>query len=343
MEKQYMNGELTFDKIPIDGGFRMDGYWVWCGSVVEEPGNGFHMYAARWPKTHPMFEGYILLSEIVRAWAPNMTGPYEFVEKVLPSTSSPQWCNRMVHNPTVLKYGNKYLLYFIGSTYDHEVPAADRIQENKDRIKAVYNKIKIGVAISDTPVGPWQVCEQPLLESRPDCWDGKVVTNPAPCIHPDGRIFLYYRSGTPNVPNRLQIGLAVADSPEGPYTRIQNGPVINDYHVEDPFVWHNGNCFNMLAKDISGNITGEANAGVRFISDDGIAWLVADNPVGYSKEVEFEDGSRARLGCLERPQMLFDENHRPKCFFAAAADGPGHFRNAINTWNIAVPLGGRQR
>ena len=44
------------------------------------------------------------------------------------------------------------------------------------------------------------------------------------------------------------------------------------------------------------------------------------------------------LGCLERPQLLFDENGEPEYLFAAAADGPGGFRNAFNTWNIAVAL-----
>jgi len=330
-----MHEELRFDKIPRDGGFRMDGYWVWCGSVVEEPGKGFHMYAARWPKSHPMFEGYLLMSEIVRAWSPVMTGPYRFIEKVLPSGDPRQWCGRMVHNPTILRYGDRYLLYFIGSTYDEEVPAADKIKERKPLLDCIYQRIGIGLAVADTPCGPWRVCARPVLEARTGGWDAAIVTNPAPCLHPDGRIFLYYRS---NTPEGLRIGLAVADNPEGPYRRIQDRPVINDYHVEDPFVWHNGVEFNMLAKDISGAITGEANAGVRFVSSDGVAWSVGDPPQGYSKKVVFEDGHSELLGCLERPQLLLDDKLRPKCFFAAAADGPGHFRNAVNTWNIAIPI-----
>jgi predicted heme/steroid binding protein len=111
-----------------------------------------------------------------------------------------------------------------------------------------------------------------------------------------------------------------------------------DYHVEDPFVWHDGTHFNMLAKDISGTITGEANSGVSLVSDDGISWDVADIPQGYSKQVSFEDGRCCLLGCLERPQLLLDDSGQPKCFFAAAADGPGHFRKALNTWTIAIPV-----
>ncbi len=330
-----MTNIINFGRIPKIGGFRQEGFWVWCGSVIEEPGNGFHMYAARWPKTHPMFEGYILMSEIVRAWSPTMEGPYKFIEKVLPSGNASEWCGRMMHNPAILKHQNKYLLYFIGSTYDHAIPPADKIKECKPLLDAIYNRIRIGLAMADSPSGPWKVLPSPILEPRPDKWDSNVVTNPAPCIHPDGRIFLYYRS---NTPEGLRIGLAVADSPEGHYQRVQDAPVISNYNIEDPFVWHDGSRFCMLAKDISGTITGEANSGACFVSDDGISWNVAGTPQGYSKRVTFDDGKSELLGCLERPQLLFDEKCRPKCFYAAAADGPGHFRNAINTWNIAIPI-----
>ena len=44
---------------PLNGGYREENKWVWCGSCVEEPGNGFHLYAARWRKDYPMLEGYV--------------------------------------------------------------------------------------------------------------------------------------------------------------------------------------------------------------------------------------------------------------------------------------------
>jgi hypothetical protein len=97
----------------------------------------------------------------------------------------------------------------------------------------------------------------------------------------------------------------------------------------------------MIAKDISGNITGEKNAGAFFQSPDGIKWATMPEAKAYSKTVKYEDGSVRDLGCFERPQILFDERGTPLCAFAAAADGPGHFRNAINTWNIAIPMRSR--
>jgi hypothetical protein len=319
--------------IPLDSGFKMDGYWIWCGSAVEEPGVGYHLFAARWPKTYPMFEGYIYCSEIVRAFSETICGPYRFAEHILPSGEADQWNGKMAHNPTVIRYGERFLLYYIASTYAQPTPDPEHLDPQLQG--EIYTNIRIGLATADHPAGPWTSLPDPILEARPGCWDSMIVTNPAPCVHPDGRIFLFYRS---NTPNGLRIGLAVADRPEGPYRRLQDEPVMAGMDVEDPFVWHNGTCFEMIAKDMTGDITGEYHSGAHFESDDGIAWRVTPNPKAYSREVAFSDGTSTLLGSLERPQLLFDGNGRPACLFAAAADGPGGFRKALNTWNIAIPL-----
>lgn len=322
--------------IPPNSGFRMDDYWVWCGSVVKDPdGKGYHMFASRWPREYPMLKGYVYLSEIVRAWSPDMMGPYKFVEKILPSGNPRDWNGRMAHNPAIVKYKDKYLLYYIASTYDFPVPSPEAVAADSKTMNKIYQKIRIGVLSLNHPAGPWKSMDKPILEPRPRKWDSQLVTNPAPCITPDGRIFLYYRS---NTPEGLRIGLAVAESFEGPYERIKDSPVLEGIYVEDPFVWHNGRCFEMVAKDMTGEITGEIQSGAHFLSDDGIKWQTAKNPKAYSRTVSYTNGVTVTLGSLERPQLLLDKQRIPKCMFAAAADGPGGFCNAKNTWNIAIPL-----
>lgn len=325
--------------VPLNSGFRMDGYWVWCGSVVEDPDRkGYHMFASRWPKEYPMLRGYVYLSEIVHAWSPEMPGPYKFVEKVLPTGNPGDWDGRMAHNPTIVKYKEKYLLYYVASTYDFPVPSPELVEKDSDTMHEVYYRIRIGVLSADHPNGPWKSPGKPVLEPHPGKWDSQLVTNPAPCVTPDGRIFLYYRS---NTPDGLRIGLAVAESFEGPYERAKDGPVLEGIYVEDPFVWHNGNGFEMIAKDMTGKITGEFHAGAHFLSDDGINWHVAEQPKAYSKTIRYSDGSTVTLGSLERPQLLFNADGIPECMFAAAADGPGggfQFENTRNTWNIAIPI-----
>ncbi len=60
---------------PMGGGFRMEGYWVWCGSVVKDEEGRFHMFASCWPTWLPMHPGWIVASEIVRAVADTPEGP----------------------------------------------------------------------------------------------------------------------------------------------------------------------------------------------------------------------------------------------------------------------------
>ena len=45
-------GKSFFERIqPVskESGFKMDGYWVWGGSIINVE-NEYHMFAARWPK-----------------------------------------------------------------------------------------------------------------------------------------------------------------------------------------------------------------------------------------------------------------------------------------------------
>jgi hypothetical protein len=319
--------------VPVKGGFGMENKWTWCGSAVEEIDKGYHLYASCWRKDYPMLEGYVLFSEIVHAFSENMTGPYYFVKKILPTGNSADWNGMMAHNPVITKWKDKYLLYYIASTYTDTPTPPEIIQKQRGLVDKIYARIKIGVAVADSPGGPWRICKKPVLEARPEFWDDEMVTNPAPCVLPDGRIYLYYRS---NTPTGVRIGLAVAEHPEGPYQRIQDDPVMPDMTVEDPFAWHNGECFEMLAKDMTGRITGEHHAGAHFLSEDGIHWVPQKK--AYSRNITYEDGSVATLGSLERPQLLLGMNGIPKCLFAAAADGPGGFQKASNTWNIAIPF-----
>lgn len=306
----------------------MDGYWVWCGSAAKEEGKGYHLYAARWGKDYPMLQGYVLNSHIVHAFSETLEGPYHFVEKILPVKEDPaKWDGRMTHNPSIVKYKEGYLLYYIASTYEGEPTASDRIREDRKMVEEVYDKICIGVAKSKSPAGPWEVCPHPVLTPRADKWDNWIVTNPAPCVLPDGRIFLYYRSNSKIGP----IGLAIYEDPEGEAVRLDMPVFTRDMFVEDPFVWHNGENFEMIAKDLSGKLTNEYHAGAHFVSEDGIKWEYTHK--AYSRKVKLENGEEITLGSLERPQVLFDENNIPVALFAAVADGPGGFEKADNTWN----------
>lgn len=65
-----------------EGGFEMENYWVWGASVIKGEDGKYHMFASRWPKDKPFFNGYIFYSEVVRAMADKPEGPFTFQEVV---------------------------------------------------------------------------------------------------------------------------------------------------------------------------------------------------------------------------------------------------------------------
>jgi len=327
-------------------GFRQDGYWVWCGSVVKGEDGRFHMFAARWPKAYPFFHGYLAASEVVRASSDTPEGPYRFEEVVFPARGEEYWDGRMTHNPFILKWGEEYLLFYIGATYEGPVPSRevmDRMRMDgpkNGRIFDWYGSIRIGMARAHSVFGPWERPAEPTFNVDPNGWDSAVVTNPSPCIAADGRIFLYYRSG----PCRL--GLAASAGPDKPFIRLSAKPVVDlggDKRVEDPFVWWNGAVYEMVCKDLSGLVTGEFHAGVHLLSPDGLAWALAPKPKAWSRTMLWDDGSTTTQANFERPFLLFEGN-QPRYLFAATADGPGPhddragFYYAENTWNMVRPL-----
>ena len=67
---------------PRNGGFRMQDYWVWCGSAIQGEDGRYHLFASRWSKKYLMHPGWTFHSEVVRASSPTPEGPYTFEEVV---------------------------------------------------------------------------------------------------------------------------------------------------------------------------------------------------------------------------------------------------------------------
>lgn len=323
---------------PRRGGFAMEEYWVWCGSVIRGEDSQYHMFASRWPRELVFFTGYQVASEIVHAVATTPVGPYEFVEVVLGDRGEAFWDGRVTHNPSVVRVGDRYLLFYIGGTYRGARPSADEIADgDHPRAAGCYRSFQIGMAQAPSPNGPWQRSDQPVLSPRPGKWDAAIVTNPAPCAAPDGSLLLYYRS---NTPNGCRLGVACAAAPGEPFRRLRDDPILQPSGkrgIEDPFVWWSGSRYELIAKDLTGELTGELHAGVQAQSADGVDWIIPAAAMAYSRQVLWDDGATTVQGSFERPQLLIEDGS-PTHLFAATADGPGGFSKATRTWNMVIPL-----
>ncbi len=327
---------------PKAGGFRMEGYWVWCGSVVQGEDGRFHLFASRWPKHLPMHPGWIVHSEIVRAVSDTPEGPYAFQEIVLPARGAEYWDGRSTHNPHITKLGDTYVLYYMGSTHPlPDVLPGEEFGLNDARCIVGRANKRVGIATSRSVLGPWERRDAPILPTRPGKFDSFLTSNPAPCIHADGSVLLIYkaRQYEGHVHGKMTIGAARADRFDGAYRVISEEPVFppGRFHLEDPFIWHTGDRYELIAKDMDGTICGEPHAGIHAYSGDGLNWHISDHPKAYSRIITWDDGSVITMGSFERPFILF-QNGKPTHLFAATADGEGGFRRAANTWNMVVPI-----
>ncbi|MHA6484921.1 glycoside hydrolase family protein [Paenibacillus sp. strain BS8-2] len=328
---------------PVNGGFRMEGYYVWCGSVVRGEDGNYHMFASRWREELGFHPHWLFNSEIVRAVSETPEGPYQFAEVVLPRRERHFFDALNQHNPQIYYWNNTYYLFYMGTTYGGPIPEANN-QVPSERAAEVWNRKRIGLATATSVFGPWTRRESPLLEPRePGNWDCTNTTNPSAAILPDGTTYLIYKSRE-YYGSTLRLGVARAPRPEGPYERLRAEPIFQfenaDYHVEDPFLWYEGGKFHLLIKDDfkndCGGLTGEWGAGVYATSEDCLEWVIHPEPKAYSRTVRWNDGKETVQCNMERPFLLFQEGQPTHLFTATGSgDAPWQF---TATWNMVIPL-----
>lgn len=330
----------TAYKIPA---FESEGYWSWCGSAVKGYDGKYHIYVSRFPKSLPFHPGWMVASEIIHAVAEQAQGPYKFSDVALPARGPQYWDGRMTHNPSIQKFKGKYYLFYIGSTHPFEEPAYDELTlTSKWCIVARSNK-RIGIAVSDSPYGPWKRFDKPFLEPKPNTFYSYLASNPAPTILKDGSVYMIFkgRGHTNNMYNHMSLGVAHSPKILGKYKVLNNDMPIFDVNnqgeAEDPFLWKDKAGFHMIFKDQVGKYTDEHAAGVLAHSKDAISWEIDKSPKAYSRTLKFDDGIVRTQGQLERPFIL-SENGKPAFLFFATMDGPGGFNNATKSWNMVIPF-----
>mgnify|MGYP006425712049 CR=1 FL=1 len=351
----WMDGVRPFadrlGKAVTRGGFAMEGYWVWCGSVGKGRDGRYHTLASRWPKTYPFFQGYTAASEIVRAVADKPEGPFVFQEVVLGARDPSYWDGRMAHNPHLFRWKDGWYLFYCGATYGEEATPEWMWELNRDpsagkngRMPPWMKSMQTGVAFAEDLAGPWRRPDQPLELAHPDQPEKRRIVNLCAVVTPDGRVRVIYRvSG---------VGLvtALADHPAGPFPDTGKD-LFYDYedqsHIEDPYVFRREGHYEMLSKDSHGVLCGEPFGLAHLVSRDGFDWRPAKQPKAASRKVLWDDGAVREMGNLERPYVLIEDGE-PRCLYSATSDGAhgkeidgkpraAHY-NAENTWCLAIPL-----
>lgn len=329
---------------PRTPAFESEGYWVWGSSVVKGEDGKYHMFVSRFPKSLPFHPGWMIASEIVHATSDTPEGPYKFSDIALPARGAQYWDGRSTHNPRILKYKNKYYLIYMGSTHPFANPTYEQLTLDSPWCTIGRSNKRIGLAVADSPYGPWKRFDEPILKTKPNTFYSFLVSNPSPIIQEDGSVMMIFKGRTYIGDNKfsdMALGMAYAPSIEGPYKVLNDDQPIFQVNgqgeAEDPFLWKDNKGYHAIFKDHVSKFTGEQGGGVMAHSKDGIRWTVDKDPKAYSRTVEWEDGKVEMQGQLERPFLLFENGKATYAFFATM-NGPGGFENATKSWNMVIPI-----
>lgn len=329
---------------PRTPAFESEGYWVWGSSVVKGEDGKYHMFVSRFPKSLPFHPGWMIASEIVHATSDTPEGPYKFSDIALPARGAQYWDGRSTHNPRILKYQNKYYLIYMGSTHPFANPTYEQLTLDSPWCTIGRSNKRIGLAVADSPYGPWKRFDEPILKTKPNTFYSFLVSNPSPIIQEDGSVMMIFKGRTYIGDNKfsdMALGMAYAPSIEGPYKVLNADQPIFQVNgqgeAEDPFLWKDNKGYHAIFKDHVSKFTGEQGGGVMAHSKDGIRWTVDKDPKAYSRTVEWKDGKVEMQGQLERPFLLFENGKATYAFFATM-NGPGGFENATKSWNMVIPI-----
>lgn len=321
-------------------------HYVWDCSVIKAGGE-YHMFSSRWDRRLGFGWNWLFNSEIIQSTADRPEGPYTFRRVVLPRRGRQFFDGMSTHNTCIKEYKGKFYLYYMGTTYGGDIPGiGDELPNSYG--EETWNRKRIGLAVADDINGTFVRQDTPLLEPR-DCshWDCTITTNPSVVILPDGKTYMIYKSRK-SIGKPLQLGIAVADRPEGPFHRLTEGPILQfedeNWHIEDPYLWYDEKRkkFCMITKDDSKNgsmgITGEWGSGFYAESDDCIHFQIPRQPKVYSRTVQWQDGTVTEQGNLERPSLLFDEQGNPTYLFCASGNGKEPYCFEGNTFIVCRKL-----
>jgi beta-xylosidase len=149
------------------------------------------------------------------------------------------WDEQSVFTPNILVAEGKYWLFYTAVPKPF-VNSGPKI-----------TKTAIGVAVSDSPDGPWTKLDtNPILKASDDpaLFDSMRVDD-ACLIVRRSKYWMYYKGRQwNNTPGNTKMGVAIADQPAGPYEKHDANPVVPGGH--EVLVWPCGEGVVALIGDV---------------------------------------------------------------------------------------------
>ncbi len=192
--------------------------------------------------------------DLCEVWYATSTDGYKWEEQgvAIKRGSKSMYYHRSVFNPDILMANGKYYLVFQAAESVKDARWSKLFKTSGD-----FSPNVLGMAVADSPSGPWKVFNEPVLKPGPEnAWDGEVLHEPTFFVK-GGKYYLYYKSQgrlpwTPNITKgefnkahadiSIATGVATADNPEGPYIKSKYNPVLMGGHGSMFWPYRNGVC-----------------------------------------------------------------------------------------------------
>lgn len=317
--------------VPATAKFIDGDYFIWCGTMVKGDDGKCHLFYSRWKR--PLgFNAWVTHSEIAHAVGETPLGPFRHSDVALPERGNEFWDGHCTHNPTVLRFGKKFYLYYMGNFGDRkQTQGLNWVHRNNQRI---------GVAVAESPEGPWQRSDTPLVQPTPGFHDALCCNNPSVTARPSGGYLMVYKAvgdkGKPPFGGPVLHCVATSDSPAGPFKKHPSPIFVKEgvpFAAEDPFIWSDRQRYWAIVKDNAGYFTGAGKSTALWQSDDGFDWKLARHPLVATTEIKWADGTTEKMNSLERPQVFFEDGRPAVLLFAT--DGP---QRGQHSFNVRIPL-----
>ncbi len=145
----------------------------------------------------------------------------------VPRPTKPQQGYRSISTPEILVWKGKYYLYYQAFNQASGTTGGDNCP--------------VAMAEADSPDGPWKHIDKVVLPTGDEgAWDQFNIHDPLPVVM-NGKIYMYYKSDYNK--NMFQVrsqGVAIGDSPYGPFVKSPLNPVISSGHETQYFRFKEG-------------------------------------------------------------------------------------------------------
>lgn len=186
------------------------------------------LYYVWYSKMRQFVPGLPVVSTIWYATSPDGFVWTEKGECIQPGEKG-SWDERYVYTPGILIAEGKYYLFYTA-------------QSNAKSDNTPWDqKTAIGIAVSDSPDGPWtKLSSNPVLVTSNDksLFDSHRIDDSC-LLKRDGKYWLYYKGRQwGKMPTETKMGVAIAEKPEGPYIKHPENPLVTGGH--EVLVWPQG-------------------------------------------------------------------------------------------------------